>query len=292
MSPLPSPDGPFDETQLRIVMEMSYGQGRALAAAPRCGCYHCGAIFAGSAIRHWVDVPDPVPGDASADAFLPHTAVCPYCHVDAVIGDSQWTPVTPALLAAAHARWFGSGQGSAIRLLPGVPVPPRAERVPRAPGVIIPADQRALLDGVRRLGTWLCTLPETSEDDRAAIRRILGEWDRLPALTPGFRGEFQCSVDDRGLERPLWRVWCVEIDEPDDAVCVYGFAYDQVGHDVVYAMTFESYHSWHRGVAELGHDAAPARWLADVDALPTIRARGTGFEVRACVSSTTAPPPA
>ena len=289
MCPPPTPDGPFSETHLRIVMADACGNRGHFTDATRSGCFHCGAIFPASAIRYWVDVPEDVREDAPPEARLPRTAVCPYCDVDAVIADGEWTPVGPPLLAAAHARWFGSGQGPALRLTPGVEAPPRRERVPRAPGVVIPEAQRGLVDGARRLGEWLCTLPEASEDVRADIRTVLAEWAHLPVLTPGFRGRFECSVEDRRLERPLWRVWCVEIDELHDDVCIYGFAYDEERHDVVYAMQYESYHSWHRGIAEVDDDAAPGRWLADIAALPETRAFGARFEVDATVTHASPP---
>ena len=147
--------------------------------------------------------------------------------------------------------------------------------------MVIPPEDHALLDGVPRFGAWLCTLPETTDAQRAAIRTVLAEWAKLPALTPGFRGHIECRVVDHLPDPPLHRSWMVRIDEPEDDVIVYGFAHDEVTHDHWHAMAHESWHSWHRGAAETYEDHDPARWLADVAALPEIRAHGEDFTVDA-----------
>ena len=49
-----------------------------------CGCFHCLETFPPSAIRDWVDVDEDWKG---------HTALCPYCKVDAVLGDRSGFPV-------------------------------------------------------------------------------------------------------------------------------------------------------------------------------------------------------
>lgn len=49
-----------------------------------CGCFYCGAQFAQNQIAEWTD--------------NGHTALCPKCHMDAVIPSSAQHPVTPELL--------------------------------------------------------------------------------------------------------------------------------------------------------------------------------------------------
>ena len=44
----------------------------------------------------WVDVVDGVAV----------TALCPMCHIDAVIGDASGFPIEVSFLTAMHRRWF------------------------------------------------------------------------------------------------------------------------------------------------------------------------------------------
>lgn len=58
-----------------------------------CGCFFCLAIFSTADITEWI-------ADTSG------TAVCPFCGVDAVIGESSGYPITPAFLEEMQKRWF------------------------------------------------------------------------------------------------------------------------------------------------------------------------------------------
>lgn len=58
-----------------------------------CGCFSCCKIFPSSEVTNYL--PDSVP-----------TAECPYCHIDAVIGDASGFPITLQLLRAMKRRWF------------------------------------------------------------------------------------------------------------------------------------------------------------------------------------------
>jgi hypothetical protein len=65
-------------------------------ASKRCGCFYCGEIFSPSQIEHWVDTWEGVG----------QTALCPYCHIDSVIGSESGYPITPVFLARMKAYWF------------------------------------------------------------------------------------------------------------------------------------------------------------------------------------------
>ncbi len=65
----------------------------ALQHDPICGCFYCLKIFSPSEIKAWVE-------DASG------TAVCPYCGVDSVIGESCGYPITREFLEEMHRYWF------------------------------------------------------------------------------------------------------------------------------------------------------------------------------------------
>lgn len=58
-----------------------------------CGCFYCGKIFNPSEITEWVK-------DISG------TAICPYCGIDSVIGESSGFPITEEFLERMHKRWF------------------------------------------------------------------------------------------------------------------------------------------------------------------------------------------
>ena len=48
--------------------------------------------------------------DDSRAIYLPDeppTALCPYCHIDAVIGDASGFPITEEFLTEMMRRWFG-----------------------------------------------------------------------------------------------------------------------------------------------------------------------------------------
>lgn len=65
-----------------------------------CGCFHCLAIFDPKEITEWIIADNPCDRRG--------TAVCPYCGVDSVIGESSGFPITADFLAAMRRRWFSA----------------------------------------------------------------------------------------------------------------------------------------------------------------------------------------
>lgn len=61
-----------------------------------CGCFHCLQIFSPNAIRHWTDT-----------SQEEHTALCPKCGIDSVIGSSSGFPITKDFLYKMQKYWFG-----------------------------------------------------------------------------------------------------------------------------------------------------------------------------------------
>lgn len=57
-----------------------------------CGCFCCCRIFSPEEIKEWIDNND--------------TAICPYCGVDAVIGDSSGISITKPFLIDMYQKWF------------------------------------------------------------------------------------------------------------------------------------------------------------------------------------------
>ncbi|MDO5417917.1 MAG: cytoplasmic protein [Lachnospiraceae bacterium] len=59
----------------------------------KCGCFYCLAIFSPKEIVEWVE-------DISG------TAMCPYCGIDSVIGESSGFPITKEFLTQMNQYWF------------------------------------------------------------------------------------------------------------------------------------------------------------------------------------------
>ena len=58
-----------------------------------CGCFYCLSIFNPNEIEEWVE-------DSEG------TAICPYCGIDSVIGESSRHPITKEFLKKMHEYWF------------------------------------------------------------------------------------------------------------------------------------------------------------------------------------------
>lgn len=70
----------------------------SLAKDKLCGCFYCLEIFDPSQIAEYVEVEN--------DCDSLGTAVCPYCGIDSVIGESSGYPITTDFLQAMYFRWF------------------------------------------------------------------------------------------------------------------------------------------------------------------------------------------
>jgi hypothetical protein len=74
-----------------------------LEQSSSAGCFCCGAAFEPSEISTWVPEYDAVTGEPSGE-----TASCPRCGRDAVLPSAAPVAMSPHLLAAMQAYWFGS----------------------------------------------------------------------------------------------------------------------------------------------------------------------------------------
>lgn len=68
-----------------------------LELARLVGCYYCCQIYSPSEVTEFTDEGQ--------------TCICPKCHVDAVVGDSQGIELSEASLRKAHAYWFSTTKG-------------------------------------------------------------------------------------------------------------------------------------------------------------------------------------
>jgi endogenous inhibitor of DNA gyrase (YacG/DUF329 family) len=57
-----------------------------------CGCFYCLSIFNPNKIETWLETEE--------------TALCPYCGIDSVIGESSGFPITRAFLKQMNKYWF------------------------------------------------------------------------------------------------------------------------------------------------------------------------------------------
>ena len=64
-----------------------------------CGCFSCCKIFSPAEIEDWLI------GGKGCDEK--GTALCPYCGIDSVIGESSGFPITPTFLEEMKRYWFG-----------------------------------------------------------------------------------------------------------------------------------------------------------------------------------------
>ncbi|MBE7183427.1 MAG: cytoplasmic protein [Methylobacterium mesophilicum] len=63
-----------------------------IMASTRCRCFQCLESFGPEKIVKWVDDD--------------RTALCPYCGVDAVLGDASGLTLDDALITKMHQHWF------------------------------------------------------------------------------------------------------------------------------------------------------------------------------------------
>lgn len=59
----------------------------------KCGCFFCLKIFSPTEITDWIE-----------DKY--GTAICPYCGIDAIIGESSGFPITEEFLSKMKKYWF------------------------------------------------------------------------------------------------------------------------------------------------------------------------------------------
>ncbi len=80
-------------TQLIKAHEFCSNHKDALLKDEKCGCFYCLAIFNPNEIKEWVE-------DKS------ETALCPYCGIDAVMGESSGFAITKDFLKEMKEYWF------------------------------------------------------------------------------------------------------------------------------------------------------------------------------------------
>jgi hypothetical protein len=80
------------QSRLEAAHRHSIRNRRELEVSPECGCFYFLSIFPPTDITEWID-----------DG---HTAQCPKCPVDSVIGSASGYPITSEFLREMHEFWF------------------------------------------------------------------------------------------------------------------------------------------------------------------------------------------
>jgi hypothetical protein len=79
------------EREASLLHTHTRGNRLELEESEVCGCLACERIYSPTEVVRFS------PGES---------AECPYCGIGAVVGSASGIPITPAVLARAHARWF------------------------------------------------------------------------------------------------------------------------------------------------------------------------------------------
>ena len=75
----------------------NYDHKKSIGKSAECGCFHCLAIFPPQDISEWTDTSETEPR---------HTALCPKCGIDSVIGSDSGYPITKEFLSSMQQHWF------------------------------------------------------------------------------------------------------------------------------------------------------------------------------------------
>ncbi len=84
----------MNENTVILAHKFSSNHQTALMRDKICGCFHCLKIFPPFEITDWIqDKQD-------------KTALCPYCGIDSLIGDSSGYSITKDFLSKMNQYWF------------------------------------------------------------------------------------------------------------------------------------------------------------------------------------------
>lgn len=83
----------MEENEIIKAHEFSANHKSDLLKDKKCGCFYCLKIFNPNEIKEWI-------GEING------TAICPYCGVDSIIGESSKFPITKEFLKNMKEYWF------------------------------------------------------------------------------------------------------------------------------------------------------------------------------------------
>ena len=88
----------MSRTQTRAAHKFSSNHKPELEKDRLCGCFYCLRIYSPSEIKEWLVEETAIDWRG--------TAICPYCDVDSVIGESSGFPITREFMEEMHQVWF------------------------------------------------------------------------------------------------------------------------------------------------------------------------------------------
>ena len=77
------------KNDIKIAHKYSSNHKASLLKDTKCGCFFCLKIFSPT----WID-------------DVEGTAICPYCGIDSIIGESSGYPITTEFLSEMNKYWF------------------------------------------------------------------------------------------------------------------------------------------------------------------------------------------
>jgi hypothetical protein len=89
------------ESVLKTAHKRSFRNKETMNASDVAGCFYCCRVYPPSQVKEYV-----------RENEHGHTAVCPHCSIDSVLGDSAGYPLTPEFLRTMHNYWFTCGWDS------------------------------------------------------------------------------------------------------------------------------------------------------------------------------------
>ena len=81
------------KSDIKIAHKYSSNHKASLLKDTKCGCFFCLKIFSPTEIDEWID-------------DVEGTAICPYCGIDSIFGDSSGYPITTEFLSEMNKYWF------------------------------------------------------------------------------------------------------------------------------------------------------------------------------------------
>ncbi len=94
-------DKQIDLVSTVIAHKFSSNHMSVLKKDKKCGCFYCLKIFDPKEITEWID------NDNEGNKY--GTAICPYCGIDSIIGESSGYPITTEFLTKMYEYWFSGG---------------------------------------------------------------------------------------------------------------------------------------------------------------------------------------
>ena len=88
----------MSRTQARAAHKFSSNHKPELEKDRLCGCFYCLRIYSPSEIKEWLVEETAIDWRG--------TAICPFCDVDSVIGESSGFPITREFMEEMHQVWF------------------------------------------------------------------------------------------------------------------------------------------------------------------------------------------